>query len=129
MAKASMGDLSRRERQIMEAIYAKGEATAHEIQAALPEAPGYSAVRALLRILVDKGALRHEQRGKRYVYFPVAARAKVRDSALKQLLKTFFAGSTEQAVAALIDLNAEQLTAEQLDRLAERIEQARKEGK
>ncbi|MGC8638756.1 MAG: BlaI/MecI/CopY family transcriptional regulator [Isosphaeraceae bacterium] len=129
MATSKKSGLSRRERQIMDVIYRKGRATAAEVMAELPDPPGYSAVRALLRILEEKGHLRHEAQGPRYVFLPTVARAKARQSALRQLLRTFFDGSTEQAVAALIDLSASKLSDEELDRLATLIDQARQEGR
>jgi predicted transcriptional regulator len=119
--------LSRREREIMEILYAADGLTAAEVRERMPEAPGYSAVRALLRILEQKGHARHEQRGPRYVYSPVGSRAKARRSALRSLVQTFFGGSPEQAVAALIDESRAELTAEQLERLAGLIDAARKE--
>jgi predicted transcriptional regulator len=129
VATSKKSGLSRRERQIMDVIYRKGRATAAEVLAELPDPPGYSAVRALLRILEEKGHLRHEAQGPRYVFLPTVARAKARKSALRQLLQTFFDGSTEQAVAALLDLSASKLSDEELDRLARLIDQARKEGR
>ena len=129
-----MGDtkstaLSRRERQIMEIIYREGEATAAEVLDELPDAPSYSAVRALLRILEDKGHLRHRQDGPRYVFSPTVPRERARVSALKQMLQTFFDDSTEQAVAALLDMSSSGLSDEELNRLSQMIEQARKEGR
>ncbi len=129
-----MGDakntaLSRRERQIMEIIYREGEATAAEVLDELPDAPSYSAVRALLRILEDKGHLRHRQDGPRYVFSPTVPRERARVSALKQMLQTFFDDSTEQAVAALLDMSSSDLSDEELNRLSRMIEQARKEGR
>lgn len=111
----------------MEVLFAADGLTAAEVRERMPEAPGYSAVRALLRILEDKGHVRHEARGPRYVYSPVISRAKARKSALKSLVQTFFDGSPEQAVAALID--DAKLGRTELDRLAQLIEQARKEGR
>src|SRR5438477_5908116 len=96
--------LSRRERQIMDAIYQRGQATAAEVQEDLPDPPSYSAVRAMLRLLEEKGYLKHEQDGPRYLFKPTLAREKARKSAMKQMLETFFDGSTEQAVAALLNL-------------------------
>ena len=119
--------LSRRERQIMDVIYAQGQATAAEVTAALPDAPSYSAVRALLRILEQKGHLRHQQDGPRYVFLPTVSRDRARRSALRSLVRTFFDGSSAQAAAALID--QAQLTDEEFDRLADAIEKARKEGR
>jgi BlaI family transcriptional regulator, penicillinase repressor len=121
--------LSRREREIMEVLYAAEGLTAAEVRERMPEAPGYSAVRALLRILEEKGHIRHEERGPRYVYSPVVSRAKARKSALKSLVHTFFDGSPEQAVAALIDESRSKLGAAELDRLAQLIADARKEGR
>ncbi len=126
MGKPSSGGLSRRERQIMDVIYRRGRATAADVLAELPDPPSYSAVRAMLRVLEEKGHVRHEEQGARYVFLPVVPREKARRSALKQLVQTFFDGSTEQAVAALIDLSASKLSDQDLDRLAEFIEQARK---
>jgi predicted transcriptional regulator len=129
MAATPLDQLSRRERQIMAVIYTRGRATAQEVMDNLHDGPGYSAVRALLRILEEKGHVKHEQDGPRYVYLPTITREKARKSALRQLLGTFFDGSTEQAVAALLDLKSSQLDKQELDRLAALIEQARKEGR
>lgn len=128
MAKDAQG-LSRRERQIMDVLYARGRATAQEVLEALPDPPSYSAVRALLRVLEDKGHVRHEQDGPRYAFLPVVAREKARRSALRRVLDTFFDGSTEQAVAALIDLQSARLDPQELERLARLIDKARKEGR
>ena len=127
MPKRAAHDLSRRERQIMDVIYQRGQATAAEVADAIPDPPSYSAVRALLRILEEKGFVRHEQQGLRYVFIPTVARDRARRSALKGLVKTFFDGSVEQAVAALI--GNQKLSGEELDRLSKLIEQARKEGR
>lgn len=113
----------------MDVIYALGRATVAEVREQLPDPPGYSAVRALLRILEEKGHLRHEQDGPRYVFLPTVPAEKARDSALRHLLRTFFDGSAEGALAALLDLEASQLTPEEYDRLVERIERARREGR
>ena len=121
--------LSRRERQIMDVLYARGRATVQEVLADLPDPPSYSAVRALLRVLEDKGHVHHEEEGPRYVFLPVVAREKARRSALRRVLETFFDGSTEQAVAALLDLQSSQLDPQELDRLARLIDKARKEGR
>src|ERR687892_1753081 len=96
-------DLSRRERQIVDILYSQGRATAAEVQAALPDPPSYSAVRAMLRILEEKGHVRHEQDGPRYVYVPTVTRDRAKRSALRHVLQTFFDGSTEQAITALLD--------------------------
>jgi predicted transcriptional regulator len=119
--------LSRRERQIMDVLYRLGSATAAEVQDNIPEAPSYSAVRALLRILVDKGHIRHSYDGPRYVYAPVVSRPVAQKSALRQLVKTFFDGSTSNAVAALLDMSGKDLTDAELDRLAKIVEQAKQE--
>lgn len=120
--------LSRRERQIMDVIYRRGRATASEVQQDLSEQPSYSTVRAQLRILEEKGYLRHEEQGLRYVFIPVIAREQARDSALQRVVDTFFDGSAEQVVAALLDGSAGRLSAKELDRLSELIRKARKEG-
>ena len=121
--------LSRRERQIMEVIYSRGRATAAEVRADLPEAPSYSAVRAMLRILEEKGHLVHEAEGPRYVFMPTVPREKARETALKRLVQTFFGGSPENAVAALLELDEDRLDPDALDRLSEIITEAKKEGR
>lgn len=127
--KPSLNELSRRERQIMDILLREGQATASEVQAAMADAPSYSAVRALLRVLEDKGHARHEQDGPRYVYKPVIARERAKRSAMKHLLHTFFEGSHEQAVAALLDEASTSLSDTELDRLAQVIDRHRsKEG-
>ena len=129
MSRPSHANLSRRERQIMDIIYRQGQATAANVLEALPDPPGYSAVRAMLRVLEEKGYLRHEHQGPRYVFLPTLPLEKARRSALKQVVHTFFDGSTEQAVAALLDDSSSKLSEGELDRLAQLIEQARKEGR
>lgn len=121
-------DLSRRERQILDILYQQGQATAADVQHALPEPPSYSAVRALLRILEDKGHVRHQQDGPRYVYVPTLARDNAKRSALRHVLRTFFDGSAEQAISALLDETSTKLSPAELDRLARLIEDARKSG-
>lgn len=116
--------LSRRERQIMDVLYARGSASAAEIRVALPDPPSYSAVRALLRILEDKGHLRHELQGPRYVYYPQVSRERARRSALKRLVSTFFGGSAAQAAAALI--GSETLSKDEVARLSAMLDRARK---
>ena len=128
MAKDTNAKLSRREREIMDVIYRAGRATAAEVLEQLADPPSYSAVRALLRVLEDKGHLRHEEEGPRYVFVPTVPRERARQSALRQVLHTFFDGSTEQAVAALLDLKTKLSDAE-LDRLSRLIADARKEGR
>jgi BlaI family penicillinase repressor len=120
--------LSRRERQIMDVVYRLGQATAAEVLAELPEPPSYSAVRAMLRLLEEKGHVRHEQDGPRYVYLPTVNRDKARKSAMKHLVRTFFDGSTEDAVAALLQNDAG-ISDEELARLAKLIDGAKKEGR
>ena len=113
----------------MEVLYTADGLTAAEVRERLAEAPSYSAVRALLRILEDKGHVRHEERGPRYVYSPVVSRARAGRSALRSLVHTFFDGSPEQAVAALIDESRSKLGPAELARLADLIARARKEGR
>jgi predicted transcriptional regulator len=129
MANPLKDGLSRRERQIMDVIYRRGRATAADVMQALPDPPGYSAVRALLRVLEAKGHVKHESRGSRYVFLPTVPREKARRSALKQLVQTFFDGSAEQAMVALLDLSASKLSDDELKRLSALIDQARKEGR
>ena len=121
--------LSRRERQIMDAVYRLGQASAADVLENMPDPPGYSAVRTMLRLLEEKGYLRHDQDGPRYVYLPTLSRDKARQSALKQLVQTFFDNSTEQTVAALLDMSKSKMSGEELERLSELIEKARKEGR
>jgi BlaI family penicillinase repressor len=121
-------DLSRRERQILDVLYKVGRATAAEVQQAMPAAPSYSAVRTLLRILEDKGHIRHEQEGTRYVYVPTVGRDTAKRSALRHVLNTFFDGSTTQAIAALLDEDSSRLSQADWDRLADAIKRGRKEG-
>lgn len=121
--------LSRRERQIMEIVYRRGAATASDVLAELPDPPSYSAVRALLRILEDKGHLRHEADGPRYVYRPTVARRTAGSRALRTLVETFFDGSPGMAAAALLDEGAARLSDAELDRLSSLIERARKEDR
>ena len=128
MADALLTGLSRRERQIMDFLYRSGRASAAEVQAGLPEPPSNSAVRAMLRVLEDKGHVRHEQDGPRYVYVPKLGRDKAKRSALRHVLRTFFDGSTEQVVAALLDARVGEASEQDLDRMARLIEKARKQG-
>jgi len=120
--------LSRRERQIMDFLYQHGRATAAEVQANLPEPPSYSAVRAMLRVLEEKGHVHHQQDGPRYVYRPRVGRERAKRSALRHLVRTFFDGSREQLVAALLDDGSAQLSEDELDRMARLIDRARQEG-
>jgi BlaI family penicillinase repressor len=128
MRKDGHRNLSRRERQIMDILYQRGRASASEIHEALPEPPTYSAVRAKLRVLEEKGHVRHEEESLHYVYLPTVARETARRSALRHMLATFFQGSVEEAVAALLDLSAADLSKQDLDRISNLIEEAKKEG-
>jgi predicted transcriptional regulator len=120
--------LSRRERQILDALHARQQATAAEVLAALPNPPGYSAVRALLRILEEKGHVTHRQEGARYVYLPRASRVTAGRSALKRVVSTFFQGSVAQTMSALLENADARLSDAELDKLRQMIKQARKEG-
>lgn len=126
---ADPSNLSRRERQIMDAIYRLGRATVSEVMEQIPEPPSYSAVRAMLGILEDKGLLRHEQDGPKYVYLPVVEREKARKSALQSLVNTFFDGSSRDAIAALLELPDGKFSKGELDALTGLIEKAKKEGR
>lgn len=129
MASRSPEAFSRRERQIMDVLYARGEASAAEVQESIPDAPSYSAVRALLRILMEKGHVKHRLDGKRYLYAPQQPRMRAAKSAMRKVLDTFYQGSTVQAVAALLDLNDKALTDDELETLSALIDQARREGR
>ena len=129
MSKPTPLDLGRRERQIMEAVYAHGQASVADVLAALPDPPSYSAVRAILNTLEKKGHLRRKRTGKKFLYLPTVPRTKARRSALKNLLATFFSGSAVQAMASLIEMDQENLSDEDLDRLSKMIEDARKAGR
>lgn len=120
---------TRRERQIMDIIYRLGRATAHEVLEHLPDPPSYSAVRALLRLLEERGHVRHVEEGPKYVYLPAVARNSARKSALAHVVRTFFDGSVEQAVATLVDSSRTKLSRTELDRLADLIDKAKKEGR
>jgi len=127
MAESATG-LSRRERQIMDLIYRRGRATAAAVLEDIPEPPSYSAVRAMLRLLEEKGHVRHEQDGPRYVFLPIVNRDRARKSALTHVVRTFFDGSATEAVAALLN-DGGKLSDAELDRLSAMIEQAREEGR
>ena len=122
-------ELSRRERQIMDILYKRGEASVADVLEEIPDPPSYSAVRALLRVLEEKGHVRHERQGPRYVYRPTVPRGEARESAMKRLLRTFFDDSAEDAMAAFIDMSADELSDDELERLARLIDQARREGR
>jgi len=129
MLKKQQDELSRREREMMNIIFARGRATATEVLEGMADPPSYSAVRATLRVLEQKGHLKHQHDGARYVYTPTVNRDRVRLSALDQLLTTFFDGSAANVVATLIERQKGKMTDEELDQLSELIEQARKEGR
>src|SRR5262245_49307263 len=122
-------NLTKRERQIMNVLFELGQATAAEVLERLPEPPSYSAVRALLRLLEEKGHVRHVKEGQRYVYRPVDSPRDARRSALREVVRTFFRGSVEQAVAAMVDGSAGKLDDEELDRILALVERARREGR
>ncbi len=121
-------DLSRRERQIMTVIYARGEASAADVWQGMPDPPSKTAVRTLLRILEDKGHLRHEKRGRQFIYHPLRARRRAGQSALEGVLKTFFDGSLEKAVAAHLAQPDAKIGTEELSRLEALIDEARQRG-
>jgi len=127
-APAAPSTVSRRERQIMDILYRRGRATAGEVLDDLSGNPSYSTVRAQLRVLEDKGHVRHEEEGLRYVYMPAVPRRAARRSALRHLVDTFFDGSAEQVVAAVLGGEATRLSEEDLKKIAELVEKARKEG-
>jgi predicted transcriptional regulator len=126
---SALAGLSRRERQIMDILYQHGKASVSEVRELMKDAPGYSAVRAMMGVLEEKGHARHQAEGLKYVYMPTVAREKAKRSAVKHLLDTFFAGEPDQIVAALLDVSAARLTREELDRMSEMIEEAKREGK
>lgn len=121
--------LSRREREMMNIIFRNGKATATEVMEGMSDPPSYSAVRATLRVLEQKGHLKHQHDGTRYVYTPTVNMDKARKSALDQLLTTFFDGSAASVVATLLENSKDDMTAEELDRLSAMIRNARKEGR
>jgi len=128
MPKPAQLSLARRERQIMDALYRRGRATAAEVMHDLPGEPSYSTVRAQLRVLEDKGHVTHAEEGPRYVYAPAVPRHAARRSALRHLVETFFDGSAENLVAAILGNEASKLSDEELDRIADLVDTARKEG-
>jgi predicted transcriptional regulator len=127
MSRSKDERLSRRERQIMNVLFRRNEATVSDVLGELPDPPSYSAVRATLAVLEEKGHIRHRKDGRRFVYAPTVARNRARRSALKQLLTTFFDDSAEGAVAALLEMKSDELSADELDRLQSMIDEARKE--
>ena len=122
-------ELGRRERQIMDVVYRAGSASASDVHGQLPDPPSYSAVRAMLRILEEKGHLTHTADGPRYVFAPVVPRNAARQSALRQVVRTFFDGSATDAVATLLDMQGSKISGDELAELAKLIDRARKEGK
>jgi BlaI family penicillinase repressor len=128
MADSSPLDLGKRERQIVEAVYRLGEASVAQVRDSIADPPSYSAVRAILMTLVEKNVLCFRQQGKKYLYRGAASHKSASRSALRRLLKTFFDGQPANAVAALLDVSANSLTAEELDRMRTLIEHARKEN-
>src|SRR5215216_5341323 len=128
MARGPYAGLSRRERQIMEILFQQGPTTAEQVRQSMADPPSYSAVRAMLRVLEEKGHVCHVQQGPRYLHMPIISSEKAQQSALKNVMTTFFNGSVEQVVAALLDLSSSELSASELDRLGRLIESAKKEG-
>ncbi|HET7464363.1 MAG TPA: BlaI/MecI/CopY family transcriptional regulator [Longimicrobium sp.] len=125
----ALNQLSRRERQIMDVVYRLGKASVTDVLERLPDPPSYSAVRALMRILEEKGHLKHEQDGPRYLYLPTVPRDAAQGAALSHLVRTFFGGSTEAAVAALLELPEGGMSEDELDRLSHLIDEARNQGR
>lgn len=121
--------LSRRERQVMDILFRKGEATVAEVMNELPDPPTYSAVRSILRILAEKGLITHREDGPRYVYLPAVNTERVREDALRHVVRTFYEGSAEQALAALLRISDADISDAELARLRERIRSARKGGR
>lgn len=121
-------ELGRRERQIMSFIYTNGRATAAEVMDGIPDPPSYSGIRAMLRILEEKGHLKHEKDGARYVYLPTISPEEAGKSAMNYMVQAFFDGSAKRAVAALLDVEASEFTDRELDELAKRIDEARNKG-
>ena len=129
MAKDIPTALSRRERQVMDILYRRGEATVAEVMADLPDPPTYSAVRSILRILMEKGMINHREDGPRYVYLPAVNTDRAADDAMKHVIRTFFDGSAQQAVAAVLRMSDAKLTDEEIAALSERIAKARVSGR
>lgn len=121
--------LSRRERQIMDILYRLGRASAADVQAAMVDTVSYSTVRAQLRVLEEKGHVRHEEQDLRYVYLPTVPREKAQRSALRHVMETFFDGSAEQMMAALLDRKTAEVSTDELERLSKLIDQARRNGR
>jgi BlaI family transcriptional regulator, penicillinase repressor len=126
---SGQGGFSRREREILDILYQLGKASASEVQEAMQDAPSNSSVRTLLRVLEEKGHVRRRAEGLKYVYLPAIAKEKAKRTAVKHLLETYFDGSSEDIVAALLDVSSTKLTREELDRMSDRIAKAKSEGK
>ena len=126
---SALSGFSRREREILDILYQRGKASASEVRDAMEDAPSNSAVRTLLRVLEEKGHVRRRAEGLKYVYVPSVAKEKAKRTAVKHLLETYFDGSSEQIVAALLDVSSTALTRQELDRMTEMIEKAKREGK
>ena len=122
-------DLSRRERQILDFLFRVGRGTAADVLGGIPDPPSYSAVRAMLRILEEKGHVRHEEEGRAYVYLPTTRKETARRSALQHMLRTFFDGSADEAMAALLDMKGARMSAAELSRIERLIDQAKGEGR
>jgi predicted transcriptional regulator len=135
MAKTNTGvgqrlaKLSRRERQCLDILFQRGQATVAEVQEALADPPSYSAVRATLNVLVDKGHAQHKQDGPRYVYLPAIPAGSARNAAVQHLVSTFFGGSAEEAAVALLESSDTQLSRDAIERLTRSIQSAKKEGR
>ncbi|MGH7403849.1 MAG: BlaI/MecI/CopY family transcriptional regulator [Candidatus Rokuibacteriota bacterium] len=129
MTGKTLSELSPRERQMVDALYRLGRATVREVIDAIDDPPSYSAVRATLRVLEEKGVVRHEQDGPRYVYLPVVQRETARRQALRRLVQTFFDGSAEQAAVTLLRMSDGEVADDEMERMVERIRQARNGGR
>ncbi|HXS09326.1 MAG TPA: BlaI/MecI/CopY family transcriptional regulator [Candidatus Krumholzibacteria bacterium] len=127
--KRTLSRLSRREREIMDVLFQMGRASAAEVHERIPSPPSYSAVRATMRILEEKGLLKHDYDGKRYIYRPALGQSQARKTAVDHLLDTFFAGSAAGAVMALLENPGQEISEDELDRMAALIDRARKEGR
>ncbi|HEY6220568.1 MAG TPA: BlaI/MecI/CopY family transcriptional regulator [Gemmatimonadaceae bacterium] len=128
-ADKKLAALSRRERQIIDILYQRGKATVAEVQEALPDPPSYSAVRATLNVLVEKGHAQHKEDGPRYVYLPAIPAGSARSAAVQHLVDTFFGGSAEEAAVALLEMSDTKISRDAVDRLTRGIQAARKEGR
>jgi len=127
--KSPTDDLSRRERQVMEILHRRGESTVAEIMSELPDPPTYSAVRSILRILSEKQLIQYKEDGPRYVYFPAAPTEEARDEVLEHVVRTYFGGSTEQAVTALLRISDADISDSEVERLREKIRTTRQSGR